>query len=94
MAGQEILPSRFGSPILWMIAGAIVAALVFVGLYFWQNEWFARVIWLVHGLRLPALIRGAFFSEAGARMVPAFYLTALVIVVINLWMLARAGWDL
>jgi hypothetical protein len=27
-------------------------------------------------------------------MSSAFYLTALVVVVINLWMLARAGWDL
>jgi hypothetical protein len=24
----------------------------------------------------------------------AFYVTALVVVVVNLWMLARAGWDL
>jgi hypothetical protein len=48
----------------------------------------------VHGLRLPALIRGAFFADAGARMVPGFYVTAIVVVVVNLWMLARAGWDL
>ena len=94
MAGQGILPSRFGSPVLWMLAGAVVAGLVFVGIYRWQNEWFTRVIWVVHGLRLPALIRGAFFAEAGARTAPDFYVAALVVVVVNLWMLARAGWDL
>jgi hypothetical protein len=25
---------------------------------------------------------------------PSFYITAIVVVVINLWFLARAGWDL
>jgi hypothetical protein len=40
------------------------------------------------------LIGGAFFA-APERVTPStFYLTALVVVVINLWMLARAGWDL
>ena len=68
--------------------------MVFVGLYAWQNVWVARIIWALHGLRLPALIRGAFFVEAGARLPPTFYLTAIIVVVINLWMLARAGWDL
>ncbi len=94
MAGQGMIPSRFGPPALWLLAGAVVAGLVFVGILRWQNESFVRVIWLVHGLRLPALIRGAFFVDAGARMVPGFYVTALVVVVVNLWMLARAGWDL
>ena len=41
-----------------------------------------------------ALINGAFFAGADERVVPAFYLTAIVVVMINLWMLARAGWDL
>ena len=60
----------------------------------WQRPWVARAVWLVHGLRLPALVNGAFFAGEAARVVPAFYLTALVVVVVNLWMLARAGWDL
>jgi len=51
-------------------------------------------LWLLHSLRLPALINGAFFAGAEERVVPAFYLTAIVVVMINLWMLARAGWDL
>ena len=88
------LPTRFGSPWLWLVAGAVVAGIVFVGLYRWRNVWFARVVWALHGLRLPALVGGAFFAGPGAVAPPAFYVTAIVVVVINLWMLARAGWDL
>jgi hypothetical protein len=86
--------TRLGGPAWpWMIIGGVVAGLVFVGLLRWQNVLFARVIWAVHGLRLPSLIHGAFFAGVGA-LPPAFYLTAIVVVMINLWMLARAAWDL
>ena len=85
--------SRLGPPWLWLIVGGIVAGLIFLGLLRWQNPVFARVIWLLHGLRLPALVHGAFFA-APATMPRAFYLTAIVVVTINLWMLARAAWDL
>ena len=67
--------------------------MVFWGLWRWQNVWFARAIWVLHGLRLPALINAAFLRESGV-LPPAFYVTALVVVLINLWMLARAAWDL
>ncbi len=88
------LPTRFGPPVAWLIAGAAVAAVGFVGLYRWRNVWFARILWVLNGARTPALIGGAFFA-APDRVTPStFYLTALVVVVINLWMLARAGWDL
>ena len=94
---RGLLPStRLGGPAWpWLIIGAVVAGAVFVGLYRWQNVWFARIIWALHGLRLPALIDGAFFSGSEPRVAPpSFYLTAIVVVMINLWMLARAGWDL
>jgi hypothetical protein len=94
MMGRGMLPSRFGPPWVWLLAGAAVAALVFVGLFRWQNAWFARAVWAIHGLRIPALVSGAFFADEPARLPSGFYLTALVVVVINLWMLARAGWDL
>lgn len=86
--------TRLGPPALWLVLGAVVAGLVFVGLLRWQHPTFARVVWLVHGLRLPALVHGAFFAGASPVAPPAFYLAALVAVMINLWMLARAGWDL
>lgn len=89
-----LLPVRFGPPLLWLVLAAGVTALVVYGLLKWQKPWFARVVWVVHGLRIPALINGAFFAGAEARVVPAFYLTALVVIMFNLWMLARAGWDL
>lgn len=83
---------------LWLLAGAAVVALVFWGLWGWQNPWFARAIWAIHSLRIPWLIQHAFFAAppaaASAAVPPGFYLAALVIVLGNLWMLARAGWDL
>lgn len=89
-----LLPAtRLGPPLLWLFLGAVVATVVVYGLLKWRTPWFARVVWAVHGLRIPTLIKGAFFA-AGAGVVPSFYLTALVVVMINLWMLARAGWDL
>ena len=88
------LPVRFGPPWAWLVGGAALAAFVFVGLYHWRNVWFARIIWGLNGVRTPPLIAGAFFPSPDAMTPPAFYLTALVVVVINLWMLARAGWDL
>jgi hypothetical protein len=93
MMPRGMLPSRFGPPWMWLLAGAAVAALVFIGLYRWQNAWFARAVWAIHGLRIPALVSGAFFADETTRMPSSFYLTALVVVVFNLWMLARAGWD-
>jgi hypothetical protein len=94
MLRSGLLPSRLGAPWIWLVGGAAVAALIFVGLYRWRNVWFARTIWGVHGLRLPTLIGGAFFPAQDVITPPAFYITAMVVVVINMWMLARAGWDL
>jgi len=92
---HALLPStRLGSPVLWLVLGAAIAALVVYGLLKWQKPWFARAVWVVHGLRIPTLIKGAFFVTTGGPLLPSFYLTALVVVMINLWMLARAGWDL
>ena len=86
--------TRLGPPWLWLILGAVVAGLVFFGLLRWQNVTFARVIWALHGLRLPPLIHGAFFAGTSAVAPSSFYVTAIVVVTINLWMLARAAWDL
>jgi hypothetical protein len=88
------LPVRFGSPWPWLVGGAALAAFVFVGLYRWQNVWVARIIWALNAMRTPSLIGGAFFASPEIVTPPAFYVTALVVVVIDLWMLARAGWDL
>ena len=86
--------SRLGPPWLWLIIGAGVAALVFLGLLRWQNDTFTRVVWGIHALRLPPLIHGAFFAGANGLMPSSFYIMAIVVVVVNLWMLARAAWDL
>lgn len=91
---RELLPVDRGPPLLWLVAGLAIGLTIFFALLRLQRPWIARAVWLVHGLRLPALVSGAFFAGEGARFVPSMYLTALVAVVINLWMLARAGWDL
>lgn len=92
----DMLPASrmLGPGWIWLVAGAVVGALVFVGLLRWQNVIFARIVWLVHGMRLPSLISYAFISTVEGAMTRAFYITAIVVVTINLWMLARAAWDL
>jgi hypothetical protein len=89
-----LLPASRGPAWLWLILGAVVAGAIFLGLLRWQNVWFARAIWVIHGMRLPALISSAFISTVAGELTRGFYITAIVVVTINLWMLARAGWDL
>ncbi len=91
---RDLLPPDRGPGWLWMLIGAAIVAVVFWGLWKWQNVWFARAVWAIHALRVPTLIGHAFFPLAEQRFPPAFYGTALAVVVINLWMLARAGWDI
>ena len=83
-----------GPIVLWLLLGAAIVALVFWGLWFRRSVWLARGIWALHALRLPSMIEGAFMPGSDAALPEAFYLTAIVVIVINLWMLARAGWDL
>lgn len=77
----------------WLVVGGAVMALIVWGLWTWHNVWFARAVWLLNVLRVPSLIGGAFFPLSANVAPQAFYATALVVVVINLWMLARAAWD-
>ena len=94
MGGAGLLPTERGPIWLWTLIGVAILAGVFWGLWSWQNPWFARAIWALHALRLPALIEGSFFRGAESQVPSSFYLTALIVVTGNLWMLARAGWDL
>ena len=94
MHRADRLPDTRGPVAVWLLVGAAIVAIVFWGLWRWQNVWFARAIWGLHALRVPTLVGSSFFPAADARLPPAFYLTALVVVLVNLWMLARAGWDL
>ena len=77
---------------LWLALGAGIAILVFWALWSWQNEWVARLVWALNALRLPTLISAAFLRPHGG-LPSSFYLVALAVIVFNLWMLARAGWD-
>lgn len=94
MARRDILAERLGPPWIWLVMGAVIVGAVFWGLWEKQSVWTARIIWALGLFRLPALIGGAFFPLPSAQIPPAFYLVALGVVLVNLWMLARAGWDL
>lgn len=79
---------------VWLLVGALVAGAIFVGLLRWQNVTFARAIWVIQGLRLPSIIGSAFITTVETGVTRGFYVAALVVVLINMWMLARAAWDL
>jgi len=91
---RGLLPEGRGPGWLWMLIGAAIVAAVFWGLGRWHNAWVARVVWLIAALRIPVLIENTFFPAPEQRLSPGFYGVALLVVMINLWMLARAGWDL
>lgn len=115
LRGTGLLPADRGPIWLWLLMGAAIVAVVFWGLWSWRNAWFARAVWALHALRLPALLEGAFLGNASAgsaaapssgagaaatagagaeALPPSAYLVALVVVLVNLAFLARAGWDL
>ena len=87
-------PTARGPALLWLLLGAAIMLFVFWGLLRWQNVHFARVIWALHSLRLPTLIDNAFFPSPQATVTPDLFLAAIPLVLINLWMLARAAWDI
>jgi len=96
---QGILPEARGPAEVWLLIGAFFALGIPYALWRWQHRWLALLVWGLGTLRLPALIEGAFFQRAHtgidtAVIPPSFYLTALVVVIINLAFLARAGFDL
>jgi hypothetical protein len=91
----NLLPySPLGSPTPFLIIGAVVAAVVFVALLRWQNVHFVRLLWLLHVVWLFPLLRYAFFAGADRPIPRSFYVTAIVAVLIAMWALARAAWDL
>ncbi|HEX9582277.1 MAG TPA: hypothetical protein VF970_14330 [Gemmatimonadales bacterium] len=91
---RGLLPEGRGAGGLWMLIGAAIVAAVFWGLWRWQSVWVARGVWLIAALRIPTLIGHTFFPGVDQRLPAVFYGTALLVVMINLWSLARAGWDL
>jgi hypothetical protein len=91
---QGMLPERMGPGWIWLVAGPVIVGVVFWALWKHHNVWVARVVWAIAALRVPTLIGGAFLPTPDQRLAPVFYGTALLVVMINLAMLARAGWDL
>lgn len=94
LASQGMIPTTRGPVWVWLLFGAAIVAVVFWGLHGWQNRWFARAVWALHSLRLPFLIEHTFVAAPDQAVPPALYGAAIPVVLVNLWMLARAGWDL
>lgn len=88
-----LVPASRGPTWVWLGAGAVVGVAIAAALWWWRNAWFARAVWVVVALRLPALVEGAFLEPSGG-VPPTLYLVAGIVVVINLGFLARAAWDL
>ena len=87
-----LFPATRGPAWVWFVAGTLVGAIVVWGLWWWRSVWFARVVWVLVALRLPSLVESAFFG--GALGVPTgLPLAAALVVLVNLWFLARAAWD-
>jgi hypothetical protein len=91
---RGLLPEGRGSGPVWLLIGALITGLIFWGLWSRRSSWLARIVWALHALRLPAILQGAFFAAPEAGLPPALWRFALVVVLLNLCMLARAGWDL
>jgi hypothetical protein len=91
---RGMLPPGRGSGPMWLLVGALITGLIFWGLWYKRSIWLARIVWALHALRLPAILQGAFFAAPDATLPPVLWRFALVVVLLNLWALARAGWDL
>lgn len=89
---RGLFPQARGPEWLWFLAGVGIGAVVVWGLWWWQNPWFARAVWLLVALRLPTLIEGAFLGGA-LDIAPGLYLAAALVVLANMGFLARAAWD-
>jgi len=90
---RGLFPETRGPAWAWFAAGIAIAMVVVWGLWWWQSPWFARAIWLLVALRLPTLVEGAFLGGAIEGIPSTLYLAAAIVVLVNLWALARAAWD-
>jgi hypothetical protein len=98
MYRQELLPANAAlgpPPWVWVfVLGPLVAGSFFIALLKRPSAWLAGILWFIGAGRIPTLIHGAFITTDTGALAPSLYLTALIVSVINMWMLARAAWDL
>lgn len=98
-----LLGERTAAGPVWffLFLGAFIAAVAFYFLWFKENRWVARLFAVLSAGRLVHLIPDAFlrvnYEPAGGApyaVSRAFYIAAFVVVALNAWLMARAGWDL
>jgi hypothetical protein len=80
--------------LLWLVVGALVLGAIVWGLWVWKHPWVARVLLAFNAIRVVGVMGPAFVSGPERGLTPAFYQLETVLLLINMWMLARAGWDL
>jgi hypothetical protein len=91
----NLLPfSPLGSPLPWLLLGGVAGLLVFFAILRWRNVAFVRIVWTLDAALLFPLIRYAFLAGADRPIPRSFYIVGIGVIMITLWMLARAGWDL
>jgi hypothetical protein len=92
---QGMFPDARGPGWTWLVIGAVVTIAIPYALWRWHRPWIALTVWAIHALRLPTVIKGAFFVPVSSPdIAPGFWVVALVVIVINLGFLARAAFDL
>ena len=87
-----LFPETRGPAVVWLGLGALIALVIVSLLWWWHSPWLARALVFVMALRLPGLMEGAFLEGAHG-VAPGFYLAGGIVVLIVMWMVARAGWD-
>jgi hypothetical protein len=88
-----LMPER-GPVGLWLLFGALIVGGVTWALWRFRSPWLPRIVWALHALRLPAVLANAFGLNAAITLPAGLWQFALVVVLVNLTFLARAGWDL
>ena len=80
--------------LVWLVVGALLGGGLAWALYRWHKPWLPWILWITSAFRLQPLIRHAFVEEVTGQLTRGFYVAAIIVILINMWMLARAAWDL
>lgn len=92
---EGFAPTDRGPPWLFLfVIAPLVLGFIVWGLWSWRNVWLARVLVGFNAVRVVAVFGPGFVPDLERNLSPAFYQLETVLLLANLWMLARAGWDL
>lgn len=91
---EGFAPTHRGPPWLFLfVLAPLVLGFIVWGLWSWRNRWLARVLFVFNGVRVIFVFGPGFVPALERNLSPAFYQLETVLLLANMWMLARAGWD-